>query len=267
MTGTQFMGKTARMCPATAPIDDYLLDGDANGPEDRVAANHLAYAAPAYRNLVAANQAFVQRAAKVMLAAGIDQFLDLGAGIHGIWNVADVIRSDAPHARLLLVETEPVSWAHLKFAWKHDPLVEVAAIDLYDSSEVLTAASTLFDAHLPVGLIAGSVLHYEPSTRRIATAFSEYHDDVGPGSMLAVSHLADAPAEDVRTIQIAHAELGIDITPRTAEQLATVLTPWTDITSTPWAGRFGPLGRHGLIHTTLTERSPSQRDGTQSLLE
>ncbi|WP_158852880.1 SAM-dependent methyltransferase [Saccharothrix deserti] len=67
--------------PSLARIYDYLLGGGHNFAADRVVADKIAALVPGYGVFVRENSMFRRRAVLHMLAAGIEQFLDVGTGV------------------------------------------------------------------------------------------------------------------------------------------------------------------------------------------
>ena len=66
--------------PHPARIYDYLLGGKDNYEVDQRAGDALAARAPEARVSVQANRAFLQRAVRHVMGAGIRQILDIGTG-------------------------------------------------------------------------------------------------------------------------------------------------------------------------------------------
>jgi len=71
--------------PNPARIYDYALGGDANFTADRAAFDALSAIYPDTALVARANRAFLRRAVIFLAQEGIDQFLDIGAGLPGSW--------------------------------------------------------------------------------------------------------------------------------------------------------------------------------------
>ncbi|MDR2988251.1 MAG: SAM-dependent methyltransferase, partial [Nocardiopsaceae bacterium] len=67
--------------PCVARVYDYLLGGPHNFAVDREFARKLLLAEPNAKSNVTENRAFLGRAVRYLLGAGIGQFVDLGSGI------------------------------------------------------------------------------------------------------------------------------------------------------------------------------------------
>src|SRR3954471_14125179 len=77
--------------PATAArIYDYYLGGVHNFPADREAARQVTAVYPFVPAAARANRAFLGRAVRELVAAGVRQFLDVGSGIPTVGNVHEV---------------------------------------------------------------------------------------------------------------------------------------------------------------------------------
>ena len=93
-----------------ARMYDYLLGGAHNFAIDREHVATLLRANPEVELLARSNRAFLGRLVRWCVARGIDQFLDLGAGVPTVGNVHEVARTVAPDARVAYVDVEPGRW-------------------------------------------------------------------------------------------------------------------------------------------------------------
>jgi hypothetical protein len=67
--------------PSAARVYDYLLGGKDNFAADRDAAAQLVEALPDAARVAKANRAFLAAAVRYVASCGIDQFVDIGAGL------------------------------------------------------------------------------------------------------------------------------------------------------------------------------------------
>src|SRR5205814_3899394 len=94
--------------PATAArIYDYYLGGIHNFPADQQAARMLLTQFPCIPAVARANRAFLRRAVRYLVDAGIRQFLDIGSGIPTEGNVHEIAQEAAPDARVVYVDIDP----------------------------------------------------------------------------------------------------------------------------------------------------------------
>ncbi len=104
--------RTDRATPAR--VYDYLLGGENNFAADREAAEQLLRTSPEVGVIARAHRAFLARAVRYLTAAGIRQFIDLGAGLPTSGAVHEVARSVAPDVRVAYVDNDPLVHAHAR---------------------------------------------------------------------------------------------------------------------------------------------------------
>jgi hypothetical protein len=98
--------------PATAArIYDYYLGGIHNFPADQEAARRMIALYPDLPATARANRAFLRRAVRYLASIGVRQFLDVGSGIPTQGNVHEVAQREAPDARVVYVDIDPVAVA------------------------------------------------------------------------------------------------------------------------------------------------------------
>lgn len=192
--------------PSAARIYDYFLGGTHNFDADRQAAEAAAAVMPDLPAAMRANRDFLQRAVKVVAAAGVDQYLDLGSGIPTEGNVHEIARRGHPHARVVYVDVEPVAVVHSRRLLADDPDAAVLLADLTDAGAVLgsPAVRDLLDLTKPVCALVVAVAHFLPDTERLGRALEMYREALAPGSYLVMSHASGEgdmqQAEQVRRV-------------------------------------------------------------------
>ncbi|MET8757583.1 SAM-dependent methyltransferase [Lentzea sp. NPDC004782] len=217
--------------PSLSRIYDHLLGGGHNFAADRAVADAIMAVVPHYEVFVRANRAFVHRAVLHMLTAGIEQFLDLGAGLGGVRHVHELAQAERPQARVVYVDRDPVAIARLSLiAPQAYPGIGVLEADLRHVDEVLDHVVTaqVLDLTRPVGVVAGSVLPCLPDDEEVAATLAWYHERLAPGSLLAASH-ADATLlghELAAAVEARLARAGITLVHRNRQQFAALLGPW-----------------------------------------
>ena len=82
--------------PSAARVYDYFLGGAHNFEIDRQLAEQIAGMTPNLAATMRAGREFLRRAVRVLLDAGIDQFLDIGSGIPTVGNVHEVAQAANP---------------------------------------------------------------------------------------------------------------------------------------------------------------------------
>lgn len=180
--------------PNLARIYDYWLGGKDNFTADRNAAVESAAAVPQLPLLARENRAFLGRAVRFCVGAGVTQFLDIGSGLPTADNTHEVAGRAAPQARTVYVDIDPVVISHAR-ALLATPLTRAVRGDLTRPAEVLAAAegTGLIDFARPVTVLLGAVLHHVPDEAGPAGCVAAYRDALAPGSCLVISHAQLAP--------------------------------------------------------------------------
>lgn len=217
--------------PSLSRIYDYLLGGGHNFAADRAVGDRITSVVPGYREFVRESRSFVDRAVLHMLAAGIRQFLDLGAGMLTTRPVHDIARAHHADARVVYVDRDPVVIARLAVLFgQGDPRTGVVEADLRCVDHVLEQA--LCDRRLnldrPVGVVAGAVLHCLPDADEAVAVLARYHERLAPGSLLAASHADGTTLGPVRSaaVEACFADAGITLVHRSRQQFVDLLGPW-----------------------------------------
>jgi hypothetical protein len=176
--------------PSAARMYDYFLGGAHNLAIDRELADKTIAIMPEIVGLARANRAFLQRAVRYCLAAGLRQFLDLGSGIPTVGHVHEIAHTVDPTARVAYVDIEPVAVAQTRRLLADVPTATVTKADIAEPSAVLAApgVAELLDFDKPIAVIACAVLHFVSDERRPAALLAAYRAAVRPGSMLVFSH-------------------------------------------------------------------------------
>ncbi len=206
-----------------ARIYDYHLGGCHNFAVDREIAEKIAAMMPDLPLIMRANRSFLNRAVRMLLAAGVRQFLDLGSGIPTVGNVHEIVEG-VDSARVVYVDIDPVAVAHSR-ALLSDGWHAVIQADLRDVAGVLAAGAVrrLIDPAQPVGLLMVAALHFVPDRDDPAGVVARYRDAVGSGSHLVISHAAAferaaAPA-GADAAQAAYTRTVSEFTLRTQDQV------------------------------------------------
>jgi SAM-dependent methyltransferase len=190
-----------------ARMYDYYLDGKDNYPADRAAVEAVEKAMPGVRQLARENRAFLRRAVRFMTAAGIRQFIDIGAGLPTAGNTHEVAQREVPEARVAYVDIDPIVLAHGQaLLAKNDNTIVVTA-DMRRPAEITgsSAVRSLIDFSEPVGVLLIAMTHFLTAQERepVMTALRE---SLAPGSFLALTHVTvdGHPAEAVAGVEEAY---------------------------------------------------------------
>ncbi len=210
---------------------DYFLGGSHNFAVDRQAARQALAHMPGLPAVLHANRAFLRRAVRQMVEAGVRQFLDLGSGIPAVGNVHEIAQQVDPTISVVYVDVDPVAFAVAETILAGNPYATMIQADLRDTDRVLAdpAVHRLLDLDRPLGVLMVAVLHLVPDCDDPAGILDRLHDAVAPGSYLAVSHMCPEERQTpagMREARDAYARSGNPLHPRTYEQVEALLSGW-----------------------------------------
>jgi hypothetical protein len=217
--------------PSAARVWDFFLDGAHNFAVDRqVAANAIRFK-PDLPDLARAVRVFLRHSVSLMARAGIDQFIDIGAGLPTVGNVHEVAATINPQARVVYIDRDPVAVAHGRAILAGNDQVTVMDGDLRDPAGFLNAAqlSQLIDFDRPVGLLLCAVLHFVADDADPAGCVATLADRLAPGSYLAIQHAThDAqPPDTIQMLQYWNSQSPEPMTWRTHADIAAFLNGFT----------------------------------------
>ncbi|MEH1013843.1 SAM-dependent methyltransferase [Micromonospora sp. CPCC 206060] len=216
--------------PSAARVYDYFLGGAHNFEIDRQLAEQIARMTPNLAATMRAGREFLRRAVRVLLAEGIDQFLDIGSGIPTVGNVHEVAQSVNPAARIVYVDIDPVAVAHSRELLAGNDLATVIHADLREPERILAeaTASGLLDLSRPVGILLAGVVHFIPDTDRPGDVLATLRAAAVPGSFLVISHSTyeDQPPEMLDAQRLS-ARTDTEITLRSRAEITGFFGDWT----------------------------------------
>ncbi|WIX98226.1 SAM-dependent methyltransferase [Amycolatopsis mongoliensis] len=183
-----------------ARIRDAALNGHDNYAIDRAALRDLDDAAPGFTDLLRAVRAWHVRVVRHLAARGIDQFLDLAAGLPTAEdNTHQTAQRRNPEAKVIYAETDDLVLSYGRALLDENDYTEVVRADHLDPGGLLsheTVCSAL-DLTRPVALLLTTGVQHEPDDDRLTAALDSYRALMAPGSVLALSCWSslDKPAE------------------------------------------------------------------------
>ena len=182
--------------PSAARMYDYFLGGFHNFASDREAADRVRAIYPDVARVMATNRAFLRRAVRFLLDQGIDQFLDIGAGIATVGSVHEIVHEISPDAHVVYVDSDPVAVEHTRALLGDTPTVTIVEADARDVPGILTHPDVhrLLDFSRPVGVLVIALLHFITDDDEAYGLVRALRDALAPGSYLAIAH---ATADDV----------------------------------------------------------------------
>jgi hypothetical protein len=175
--------------PSTARIYDVLLGGKDNFEVDRAAAQVAIEASPDVPRAARENRAFLGRAVRFAIRAGIRQFIDLGTGLPTQGHVHEVAHALAPDARVVYIDNDPIVLTHARALLPAAETTAVVQADVREPESVLShpTVRARIDFGLPVAVLMVAVLQFATDTET-EKAVSAFREAIVPGSYLIVSH-------------------------------------------------------------------------------
>lgn len=225
--------------PSGARVYDYFLGGAHNFAADRQLADAIAGMTPSIGDTMRANRAFLRRAVRHLVGAGVTQFLDIGSGIPTVGNVHEVARHADPRCRVVYVDHDPVTVARSRAILDGDELTSVLEADARDVDAVLDGARGLLDLDPPVAIVLLGVLHFLSDEDDPAGVVARLVASVAPGSHVALVNVTheDQPPEVIEAQKLS----GRTSTPIHLRSRAELLAQFGD----------PPLLEPGLVHLPL----------------
>lgn len=218
-----------------ARVYDYMLGGKDNFAVDRKAGDDIAKALPTIWGMARQNRAVMHRATKCLTReCGIDQFLDIGAGIQRQPNVHEVAQKIIPMASTVYVDNDPIVLAHARALLDsprggRGPVQSVEA-DLADPKRLLadpTLQETL-DLDRPVGLLLLAVLMWLGGDQDPWDCAHVLMDALPSGSYVAISHLGSGFDKSVMSsLQVTAKTNGMTLIPRAKADVERFFDGWT----------------------------------------
>jgi hypothetical protein len=176
--------------PNAARMYDYALGGSHNFAVDREMVERVEAMLPGSSLVAHANRAFLQRAVKFCVEAGVRQFLDIGSGIPTVGSVHEVAQAVAPDARVVYVDIDAVAVAHGRAILRDNPNATAIHGDARKAADLLgdPEVSALLDLTKPVAVLLIAVLHFIPDVDDPAGIVAGLRDRIASGSYLVLSH-------------------------------------------------------------------------------
>ena len=151
--------------PSVARAYDYLLGGEASFAADRALAGRLAALYPRLADLLISSRTQAADAVARIARQGVDQYLDVGAGLPTRPSTHAAARAALPAARVVYLDRDPVVVAHGTDLVP--PGVRYCGGDLTEPEALLDALTGVIDFSRPVCLVLALVVQaLEPGTAR-----------------------------------------------------------------------------------------------------
>ena len=186
--------------PSSARVWDYFLGGSHNFDVDRRVAEQAISFKPDMPDLARQVRMFLQRAVHTAAAAGIDQYIDIGAGVPTMGPVHETAREQVPAARVVYADHDPVAVAHGQAMLADDPDAVFIQADARSPQAILDhpEVRALIDFDRPVAVLLCGVLHFVSDADDPAALVATLRQSVAPGSCLIIQHAShDGQSGDI----------------------------------------------------------------------
>jgi O-methyltransferase involved in polyketide biosynthesis len=209
--------------PHVARMYDYYLGGKDNFDVDRTAVVAVEAAMPEVRRLALENRAFLRRAVTFMAAAGIRQFIDIGAGLPTAGNTHEVAQAQAPGSHVVYVDNDPIVLSHGRALLATNADTTVVTADLRDPADIVgrDEVRELIDFDEPVGVLLIAMTHFLRDDER-DEVMTKLRESLVPGSYLAGTHVTvdNHSAEAVEGVEAVYRRTPTPIFFRTRDEIA-----------------------------------------------
>ena len=177
--------------PTLARLTSFHLGGKDHFDVDRDLALRADRAAHGFKDLALGERAFLQRAVRHLAQDhGIDQFLQLGAGLPTPGDPHQIAREILPDARVLYVSDDPAVVAHNRAMLTDGETTTVAHGSPTRPEELLRDPELrrFLDLERPVGLLLTGTLSHVHDSEVPGHCTAVLREALAPGSRMALSH-------------------------------------------------------------------------------
>ncbi|WUH97815.1 SAM-dependent methyltransferase [Spirillospora sp. NBC_00431] len=168
---------------------DYVLGGKNNYAVDREAAAQVIDLAPDLPALGRAQRVFLLRVTRMCAEEGIDQFLDIGAGIPTAPNVHETAKAVNPRSHVVYADYDPLVTVHNSALLADgDGVVSVEA-DVRDPDALMSdpRVTALIDFDRPLLVLFVGLFHLVADEHDPAGLIARFRDRMVPGSHMMLS--------------------------------------------------------------------------------
>lgn len=150
---------------------------------------------PDFRAFARASRAFLIRSVRYLAGpeVGLDQFLDIGAGLPTDYNTNEAAQGINPRAKIVFADHDPIAVRKGQAMLISTPqgVCDYVQADILDTAGVLAAARQTLDLTRPVGLIFSDMLGHVTDYSQAHGAVRRLVDAMPSGSHAMVSHASN----------------------------------------------------------------------------
>lgn len=180
--------------PSVARVYDCFLGGKDHYEVDRQVFHQIDAVAPQMKHLARAGRNWLVRVTRFLAGtAGIDQFLDCGAGLPTAENTHQAAQRMNADARVIYVDNDPVVAAHGRALLEENDRTHLVMADLTRPDEMFSdpAVTKYLELDRPLALMQCSTLHHVSDAERPLEIMQRYLELLPSGSYVALIHFHD----------------------------------------------------------------------------
>jgi O-methyltransferase involved in polyketide biosynthesis len=219
--------------PSSARVYDYLLGGTHNYAIDREFAKKMIERFPDAALAAKSNRAFIGRAVRYAVAAGIEQFIDIGSGLPSMGQAHEVADAEKPDAgaRVVYIDNEPIAHAHSEILLDReaDPERHKAVVADFNEPDNLwekVVDTGLIHENEPTCLILTALMHFQPPERRPHDTVAFYRDRLAAGSLLVLTHATPNTDSGINDAFDQYERSTDNVVARTREEITEFFGDW-----------------------------------------
>jgi O-methyltransferase involved in polyketide biosynthesis len=201
--------------PVVARVHDFIVGGSDHRPVDREFAHELIATVPGIDDVIRELLVFRPRVVAHLADLGVDQYLDLGAGLPTVHPTHEVAALGGRTPRVVYLDSDPEVVEPARELLCASPEVRVLAGDVGEPGAWLAAVAEHLDLSRPVAVIASAVLHYVDDDTA-AAALQSLWEATTSGSFLALAALCGSGRPEARA-WARHRHGGLSYPPRLRE--------------------------------------------------
>lgn len=210
--------------PHPARMYDYYLGGWDNYEIDREYADQVMTLSPDTAPSARANRAFLRRAVRFVVRAGIRQIIDIGTGIPTSPNTHEVAREVVPDVRVAYVDNDPIVATHAGAKLTNTGNTGFLLADVRDPKAILEHPTIreLIDFDQPVALLLVALMHFIDESDDPAGIVAALTEALPRGSYLVLTHCTSDFHRDVTDApdaSVVYKSSTANLTPRTGSEV------------------------------------------------
>lgn len=211
----------------SARVYEYILAGETPGvpftSADIAMAAYIAQHAPNTLQGMQLHHLYIELAARAYRKAGIQHYIDIGAGLPTVGALHEFVDAGAP---ILYVDHDPESVEYGQRVLAERPQLRYIQGRLEEIESILAEADRLFDGNRLVGVNLISIAHFVDD-QQLHRALAQLYSWAAPGSVVAVTSTRGERNQDFQETKEEYTKrTGLRVFNRTEDEMTAVFKPW-----------------------------------------